>query len=1207
MLDLWVFSCFQNQKSSLQTGNREDIFCCISCSTLLYKPLVTRVWLGWMLKVNLSSVTLVSHPVFLIFCESTFEIRHCTFSSDCSFVLQEIPAHFNFSSGTVDLNVASDEQHPVKEKSMRLSQNIRRSSSLKTELTVSPGLQEASDSHGVNKHVSPAKVTSRKKTQPSPSNAVHSPAAVCPTDRHSPTVSADHTHDTAQLKIIASSAKKMPKRDMRKSLFRQLMNKSVQSTSAFSIEKDAKISEPLLSTPHTQRKARSMTAISPVATFQTTGLYSSRKSGRLSEKLSPKSERNSPHTKKCSSSPEIQQNARLVSPSSIPVHKERTSRKTLRFSTLGVQHPESVELSSGSQQTEGKEGSIAPSTSTSKLTASVKKSRTPRETQAAKSDESGSESTRRTGYKGRPVFSSTPASKQSASTVKSRDAGGVGSSSKSVDQNSTPLGVRTLSVSPSRKDNEMVCSVGPVIIHLSPRISNSVGNLSSELHEEGPDSSGSRYLEYLYMLKSSGKRANRLSRSEASLNSYSPMTSLSAQGAGILHKRSSLKEQVPQSDAYRTYLTPSSSQNTTFDFDSVETPSRTLDDLVSPLTSNRKRKSLRWQDASTSKEKRKSEPVFKKRRISERIGRNVTSSGSSSLHSLPPHFFTSLIDESVDTSPPEGQEQVSYNFSFSDRVKTQSSSGSASPKFRGMQKLMQKVPRILKTPKIDRTSVSGGRQLMKTSSGVKSANDTSVVHGSMKLITTPTTRKLKTDSVDRTKPVKAQKTPKSPKKNLSDIPGVMQLRRTPRDLRSPRNDLRNISGVKRLMKTPESPNSPNNDLRDVRGIKQLMMTPKSPKSPKSLLRDTHGVRKLTATLKRLQSPNNDLKDVSGMRKRTATPKSLKSPKNDLRDVHGVRKIMTTPKSLQSPNSDLKDVSGVRKLTATPKSPKSPNNDLKDVSVVRKLMATPKSPKSPKNDLRDVRGVRKLMTTPKSPKSPKNDLRDVRGVRKLMKTPKSPKSPKNDLRDVRGMRKLMTTPKSPKSPKNDLSDVRGVRKLMTTPKSPKSPKNDLRDIHGVKRLMKTPRIQKSPKNDLRDVHGVKSLMASPKGMKSPVNDLTVTDVRKLTPQVKKLPPQSPEFGGHSSLAESTQKSPQSLLPSAVAGTRCTRHGTSFSNKVPGADISTEMDVDQRTVPVPKDIKVNTYTLSSVMNFACRSCCHSYSENFIRSFVLCIDKS
>jgi hypothetical protein len=71
----------------------------------------------------------------------------------------------------------------------------------------------------------------------------------------------------------------------------------------------------------------------------------------------------------------------------------------------------------------------------------------------------------------------------------------------------------------------------------------------------------------------------------------------------------------------------------------------------------------------------------------------------------------------------------------------------------------------------------------------------SVVHGNMKLITT-LTQKLKADSTDRTKLEKDQKNPKSLKKNLSDISGVMQPRKTPRDLQSPRNDLRNISDLK---------------------------------------------------------------------------------------------------------------------------------------------------------------------------------------------------------------------------------------------------------------------------------------------------------------------------------------------------------------------------------------------------------------------------
>jgi hypothetical protein len=246
-----IFRVFRIRNCLSRQVAEKIYFAYVSCSTLLYKPLVARVWLGYMLKVNLSPVTLISQPVFLISCESTCEIRHCAFSSDCSFVLQEISAYFNFSSGTEHLNAASGEQRQVKDRSMRLSQNNRRSSSFKTEQTVSPGLQEASDSQGVNKHVSPVKVTSRRKTQPSTSfNAVHTPAAVCPTGRPSPTVSADRTLDVAKLKVTVSSAKKIPIRDMRKSQFKQLMNKSVQSTSAFSIEKDAKISKPNLSTPH---------------------------------------------------------------------------------------------------------------------------------------------------------------------------------------------------------------------------------------------------------------------------------------------------------------------------------------------------------------------------------------------------------------------------------------------------------------------------------------------------------------------------------------------------------------------------------------------------------------------------------------------------------------------------------------------------------------------------------------------------------------------------------------------------------------------------------------------------------------------------------------------------------------------------------------------------------------------------------------------
>jgi hypothetical protein len=202
---------------------------------------------------------------------------------------------------------------------------------------------------------------------------------------------------------------------------------------------------------------------------------------------------------------------------------------------------------------------------------------------------------------------------------------------------------------------------------------------------------------------------------------------------------------------------------------------------------------------------------------------------------------------------------------------------------------------------------------------------------------------------------------------------------------------------------------------------------------------------------------------------------------------------------------------------------------------------------------------------------------------------------------------MKTPRIQKSPKNDLRDVHGVKRLMESPKGIKSPLTDLTDIDVVRRL--TPQVEKSQKNDLTGVVGGKHRMktSSPSSSSKGVTDTNDVHVHGNT----SLPPQSPEFGSQSSLGESTQKSPQrfipqGLLPSVVTGTYCTRHGTSFSNKVPEADISTEMYFDQKTVPVPKDIKVNTYTLPSVMNFACRLC-HYHSENFIRSFLLCIDKS
>ena len=1087
-----------------------------------------------MLKVNLYPVTLISQPVFLIFCESTCEIRHCTFNSDCSFVLQEIPTYFTFSSGTIHLNVASGEKHKVKDSSMRLSQNSSSSSSIKTHKTVSP-----------------VKVTSRRKPAPSTSKAVHTAAAVCSTDRCSRTVSADLTHDIAKLNIGVGLDKKRPKRKVAKSLFKEFTNKSPQPTSAFSSLKDPKISEPLLSTPHVQRKPRSVTSSSSPEIEQTTG------SDELGATV--------PSRRGCK---------KRFFFSSTPSLKSRctvSSSESLGVKRLSLSSPEEVVSTSGSFQ--------------SKRVLSQRLSDSVGDLPSGFHDEipnlSGSEYLESCNV---PESSRKPVQRLSRSetaldsfspkaSLSAQGADILRKRSSLKEEDSQSDSNRT-SLTSSRFQNttfdfDSVKTPSITLEHLvSPlslnRKQKSLGWQDASVCKE------KRMSEPLFNRRRISDRIgpegkeqvscnNRFSdtvRTRSSYRSASPkfhgMASLSAQGAGILRKRSSIKEQDSQSGSNRTSLTSSRFQNTTFDFNSIETPSITLEHLVSPLSSNRKRKSLRWQDASVCKEKRRSEPLFKRRRIIDGIG-------------------------------PEGKEQVSCNNRFSDTVKTRSSYRSASPKFHGIHKLIKKVSRISKTPANDLPDVNDERQLMKTPSSVKSVNDTSAVSGRIKLITTPRTQTLKTDSVDRTKLMKDQKNPKCRKENLSDLSGVMQLRKTLSDLRSPRNDLRNISGVKQPMKTPKCSKSPKNDLRDVHGVRKLTMTPKSPKSPKNDLRDVRGVRKLTTTPKSPKSPKNDLRDVRGVRKRT-TPKSPKSPKNDLTDVRGVKKLMTTPKSPKSPKNDLRDVRGVKKLMTTPKIPKSPKNDLTDVRGVRKLMTTPKSPKSPKNDLRDVRGVKKLMTTPRSPKSPKNDKRDVRGVRKLMTT-RSQKSRKNDLRDVRGVKQLMMTSKSPKSPKNDLRDVCGVKRFMASPKGIKSVVlTDLTDSHGVRRLMTTPQVKKSPKSDLADV-GEKDLMktSSPSSSSKGLTDTNDVHVHEKI----SLPPQGSEFGGRTLRAESTQKSPlrsipQVLVPSVVTGTRRTRHGTKFFNKVPKEDVSTEMCFDQKTVSMPKDVKVNTYILPSVMN-------------------------
>ncbi|XP_069678964.1 serine-rich adhesin for platelets-like isoform X2 [Periplaneta americana] len=561
---------------------------------------------------------------------------------------------------------------------------------------------------------------------------------------------------------------------------------------------------------------------------------------------------------------------------------------------------------------------------------------------------------------------------------------------------------------------------------------------------------------------------------EATPNSFVLPRSVLAGSAARDQKPSSSKKRVSWSQ------TPSS-LNTTFDFDSVRTPRISLEDFVSPLSSARKRINVRLESKSMSEKKPKSEPPFKRRRLSEQIKEDSFSDMKS--ESSNESFITSEVQRWKTNSRQAVSLSVEYAGQNASIVKE--------------NHVVRRSFRSAMSP----NNVRGAEVVVKSLRSTKSPkNDLSNVHGIKRLM----------------------KTPKSPKNDLSNIKGVKQLMKTPRSQRSPKNDLSDVHGVKQIMKTPRVQKSPKNDLTNIPGVKRLMNTPRSQKSPKNDLSDVRGVKQLLGTPKSPKSPKNDLSDVRGVGKLMKTPRSPKSPKNDLRDVRGVRKLMKTPRSPKSPRNDLSDVRGVKQLLGTPKSPKSPKNDLSDVRGVRKLMKTPRSPKSPKNDLSDVRGVRKLMKTPRSPKSPKNDLREIRGVRKLMKTPRSPKSPRNDLSDVRGVKQLLGTPKSPKSPKNDLSDVRGVRKLMKTPRSPKSPKNDLRDVRGVKRLMKSPRIQKSPKNDLTNVEGVKELMKSPKaaGLYKD-SSLGGTDVKSLTS------PKSPQSGRQTARAQVKSKSQRNV--------------------------------------------------------------------------------
>jgi hypothetical protein len=502
------------------------------------------------------------------------------------------------------------------------------------------------------------------------------------------------------------------------------------------------------------------------------------------------------------------------------------------------------------------------------------------------------------------------------------------------------------------------------------------------------------------------------------------------------------------------------SQNTTFDFDSVRTPRISVDYLVSPLSSSRKRKSLRWQNVITSFQKRNSEPSVKRRHISERIDGNITFSGDRAVHLLSPQplLTSSLIDEPIHMSSSEGEGWESCDNGFSDRVKA-----CFSPRNATQNKKMSPTVNLSGRNRIHRFSAGPGIS-------ESFENDLKNISGVIQLM----------------------KTPGSPKSPVNDMPDVT----VPRTRKSSKDGLTDVRVVKQFARGPRNP--------------KLTKTQRSPKSPKNGIEDVRSVGYDAKTLRSPKSPQNDLRDVRGVRNLMKTPRSPKSPKNDLTDVRGIKRLMT----LKSPLNDLSDVRGVKRLMTSPKQVTSPLNDLSDVRGVKKLRTSAKQVTSPLNDLSDVRGVKKLMASPKQVMSPLNDLSDVRGVKRLMASPKQVTSPLNDLLDVRGVKRLMTW----KSPLNDLSDVHGVKRLMASPRVRKSRKNDIANVSGIKELLETPsarsasysltddvdhRLEKTP--PLLSVNGkVPSLVTRARYKQTSVK---TTPVKNSTKMIKKDVPET----------------------------------------------------------------------------------------------------
>ena len=280
-------------------------------------------------------------------------------------------------------------------------------------------------------------------------------------------------------------------------------------------------------------------------------------------------------------------------------------------------------------------------------------------------------------------------------------------------------------------------------------------------------------------IQSTSKIIMNTPKSRSSINSFLTPKSVLSQRSGSNRKKSSTNKRVSWSSTNHA-----SSAETTFDFDSVQTPVIALEKLVSPLSTRRKRKGDSWLFSSISESDSDLDMSIKRRRSIKHSSLNMDNSVGSSTEQV-------KITKTVSKSPKNDLTNIQE------------------------VKQLMKTPRMLKSPKNDLTDVYGVKRLLKTPRDPKSPkNDLSDLRGVKRLMTTP-------------------RSPKPPKNDLSDVRGLKQLMKSPKIQKSPKNDLTVVVGIRKLMETPRHTKTPRNDLSDVEGVADIMKTPNSSRSSNS--------------------------------------------------------------------------------------------------------------------------------------------------------------------------------------------------------------------------------------------------------------------------------------------------------------------------------------------------------------------------------------